>query len=237
MDKKTVDKLNELNKKFYLKTQVYFNRTREYYWAGWKKLLPYLPVKKDLQRETLQVLDVGCGNARFGKFLEENDLKIEYTGMDNNQYLLDKVDKKLSQAELINQDILKTWKIQNRFDLIVFFGILHHVPGLGNRIRILKTAKNHLRGGGLLVFTLWQFKNIERLKKKIVKNHKLKGLEKNDYILKWEKGEKANRYCHFVDKKELKKILSELNMELIDEFEADAKEGQGNKYIILKQAG
>ena len=182
------------------------------------------------------MLDVGCGNARFGKFLEENGLKIEYMGMDNNQYLLDKVGKKLPQAELINQDILKTWKVKDRFDLIVFFGVLHHVPGFENRIRILKTAKNHLKRGGLLIFTLWQFKNIERLKKKIVKNHKFKNLEENDYILKWEKGRKANRYCHFVDKEELKKMLSELKMELIDEFEADAKEGSGNKYIILKQA-
>jgi len=39
-----------------------------------------------------------------------------------------------------------------------------------------------------------------------------------------------------VNDEELKKILSELKMELVDEFESDAKEKIGNGYIILKLA-
>jgi len=227
MDKKTINQLNKLNTEFYLKTQVYFNRTRQFYWAGWQKLLPHL-------KKQIKLLDVGCGNGRLGKFLKENNLKIEYTGMDNNQYLLDEAKKDLPKAKLINQDIYQEWKLKDKFEAIAILGVIHHVPGVENRIEMLKRAKKQLKPGGLLILSIWQFKNVERLKKKIVKNHGLKGLEKNDYILKWEKGVKAQRYCHFIDNQEIKRILGQLKMKLVDEFESDAKEGIGNKYIILK---
>ena len=34
--------LLKLNEKFYLKTQSYFNRSRQFPWPGWQKLLVYL---------------------------------------------------------------------------------------------------------------------------------------------------------------------------------------------------
>ena len=116
--------LLKLNKKFYLKTQKYFNTSRQSPWPGWKKLLPHLQVRN------LQVLDLGCGNGRFGKFLAEHR-QIDYTGIDNNQYLLDRCGEVLPHATLINQDLLKPWPIkekpacrQGRFDLIVLFAVL-----------------------------------------------------------------------------------------------------------------
>jgi len=236
MNKKTVKLLNQLNIKFYKRTQEYFNRSRQYSWAGWGRLLPYF--KEKAKEDGLKILDIGCGNGRFGEFLESKlKEKIEYTGMDNNEYLLEQVKINVKDAEIVKQNVLDKWKIKGKFDGIILFGLMHHIPGEENRIRILKQAKERLNKNGILIFTTWRFKDLERMAKKIVKKHKFKNLEENDYILDWKKGVRAYRYCHFIDGDELRKIIGKLRMKTLDIFEADAKEGKGNKYIVLQQRG
>lgn len=206
--------LNKLNEKFYLKTQEYFNTSRQFYWEGWEKLLPYL----NPPAGGLKVLDLGCGNGRFGKWLAEHKT-IDYTGIDNNQYLLDRACESLPQAKLINQDILKPWTLKDKFDLIVLFAVLHHIPTLANRLKILQRAKKLLKPNGLLVFTTWQFD-----KSKIVKK-----IAKNDYLLYWKKGITALRYCHLFDDEEISRLVKNLKMRLVADFTAD----ENNRYLIL----
>ncbi|MDZ7586638.1 MAG: class I SAM-dependent methyltransferase, partial [Patescibacteria group bacterium] len=143
--------LLKLNRQFYLKTQVYFNRSRQFYWDGWQKLLPYLT----LRGRTSQVLDLGCGNGRFGKFLAEHKT-INYTGMDNNQYLLDRCDKALPQAKLIKHDLTKPWPIKDKFDLVAILGVMHHMPQ-SYRLPILQRAVANLKLGGILFLSFWEF--------------------------------------------------------------------------------
>ena len=214
--------LLKLNKKFYLKTQEYFNTSRQSPWPGWKKILPYLPrrVKAGLQGQSLQVLDLGCGNGRFGKFLAEHKT-IDYTGMDNNQYLLDRCRETLPQAKLINQDIIKPWPLKEKFDLVVLFAVLHHIPTAANRLKVLKQAKKFLRPDGLLVFTTWQFDQSKIVKK----------IAKNDYLLYWKKGITALRYCHCFTKKEVQGLIKALKLKLLADFIADTS----NRYLILQK--
>jgi len=241
MDKKTVKQLNWVNKEFYLKTQEYFNRTRQFYWEGWEKLLPYL------QGRSLKVLDVGCGNGRFGKFLKERLMKakIEYVGMDNNEYLLKQAKLNIPDRKLIKQDVLKKWKLgKKKFDVIVIIALLHHIPGFENRVKLLKRAKKYLKKDGLIILALWRFSKSRRLREKIIPWQKfkkiinqdinLKQLESGDYILDWKKGPTAYRYNHVVDKQELKKLLKQTGLKVIESFIADGKDGRGNKYVILK---
>lgn len=204
--------LNKLNEKFYLKTQEYFNRSRQHYWKGWEKLLPCL------QGETLKVLDLGCGNGRFGKWLAVNR-RIDYTGLDNNQYLLDQAKKSLPQARLIKHDLLQSWPVKKKFDLIVLFAVLHHLSTTVNRLKVLKQAKKLLKPNGLLVFTTWQFD-----RSKIVKK-----IAKNDYLLYWKKGITALRYCHLFDDEEISRLVKNLKMRLVADFIAD----ENNRYLIL----
>ena len=238
MDQKTIRKLNQLNNDFYLKTQEYFNTSRQFNWSGWEKLLPHLPAgKADLQGWTLQVLDIGCGNGRFGEWLEKNGIKIDYVGIDNNQYLLDEARKKMPKAKLIKQDVLKPIKLTHKFDLVVLFGVLHHVPGKNTRLQLLKVLKKLLKPWGLLVFTNWHFNKMKRfnaykLSSSIVGINN-KDLEAGDNILDWKKGVNAYRYCNLMPKSEVDEIKNKLGLELVDEYLADAKSGQGNRYVVL----
>jgi tRNA (uracil-5-)-methyltransferase TRM9 len=148
--------LLKLNEKFYLKTQEYFNRSRQAPWDGWEKLLPHL------QGETLKVLDLGCGNGRFGIWLTKHR-KIEYTGLDNNQYLLDAAREKLPGAKLIKQDILKPWGLKDKFDLVAILGVMHHLPQ-SDRLSLLKRAAARLKLSGILFLSLWEFNKSQESK-------------------------------------------------------------------------
>ncbi len=209
--------LNKLNEKFYLKTQEYFNTSRQFYWEGWEKLLPYL---QDLQGETLKVLDLGCGNGRFGKWLAEHKT-IDYTGIDNNQYLLDRARESLPQAKLINQDILKPWTIKDKFDLVAILSVMHHLPKI-NRAPLLKCAAARLAPNGILFLSFWEFNRSQE--SKIVKD-----LGGNDYILDWHLGVHAKRYCHLYTQKEINELIKPLKLKLLANFSADTS----NRYLIL----
>ena len=71
MDQTTVKQLNEINLKFYSNLSEQFSESRDYYWKGWERLLQEEPLKEKKRKIPLKVLDVGCGNGRFGKFIVE----------------------------------------------------------------------------------------------------------------------------------------------------------------------
>ena len=211
--------LLKLNEKFYLKTQAYFNRSRQSPWPGWQKLLPYL------QGPSLQVLDLGCGNGRFGIWLSQHR-KIAYTGLDNNQFLLDQI----PFGRLIKQDITKLWPIKNKFGLIVLMAVLHHIPTKAARLKILERAKKLLAKNGLLVFTVWHFNKLKRFQNQVIKK-----LPDNDYILDWKKGVTAQRYIHLFDDKEINWLIKSLKLKLLANYVADGHLGQSNRYLVLKK--
>src|SRR4051794_29952144 len=89
MDQAAVKRLNEINRRFYETVADDFDQTRRSAWPGWENLLPYLA-------PPLSVLDVGCGNGRFGLFLAQHfGVDVRYWGMDNNQALLQRARESL----------------------------------------------------------------------------------------------------------------------------------------------
>jgi tRNA (uracil-5-)-methyltransferase TRM9 len=214
--------LLKLTRDFYLTAQEYFNRSRQAPWDGWQKLLPLL------QGETLKVLDLGCGNGRFGIWLSKHR-QIDYTGLDNNQYLLDAAKAKLPGAKLIRADLTKSWSISGQFDLIVLMAVLHHIPTKTARLKILERAKKRLKKDGLLIFTVWHFNKLKRFQNQVVKK-----LPDNDYILNWKRGVTAYRYIHLFNDAEIAWLVKNLKMRLIDDYVSDGRQSQGNRYIVLK---
>lgn len=209
---------------------------------------------------TLKVLDLGCGNARFLEFLYEkfSGVHIDYYGVDSSQILLDKAKERMDKfrnsddevRELINSDILfDNWEVSlpKEFDLIVMFGVMHHIPGLDNRIELINKSSNLLSQNGLLAVAYWRFMDNERILKRVVNPQNEDGkdiyskldlkpdeFEANDYILDWQRGKRAFRYCHYVDNSEAELINSKNNLAIVDKYRADGKEEDVNGYYVLK---
>ena len=65
MKQATILQLNDLNQHFYKVTAEEFSKTRSFYWKGWGELIePLKEIGKN--HPQLKVLDIGCGNGRFG---------------------------------------------------------------------------------------------------------------------------------------------------------------------------
>lgn len=253
MKQKTIKQLNHINQNFYHSISEEFSASRQHHWPGWKQLVPV--IKKNIDSQEIKILDLACGNGRFAHFLDQNlqSKKIIYTAVDNNQQLLDKINQRqyqnIKQISLIKNDminnLIKKKKVvsqfdnQDKFELITVFGFFHHLPGCKTRQIFLQLLANMMKKNSLLIFTAWQFNREERFKHKIINPEKVNiqanQLETNDYILDWQRGKKAYRYCHYADYQEIKEIIKKTNFILIDHFYADGKSGKLNLYLILRK--
>jgi len=249
MNKTTVNKLNQMNKRFYEQVGEEFSQSRQSPWQGWRRLLPML---EKIKTNNVRVLDIGCGNGRFGRFLmDTNDLQSrwQYTGLDNSQGLLAEARRELSGMKnvgLINMDVIEGDLLEiaagQKFDVVVMFGVLHHVPGFESRKVLMKTLSELLNPGGVLVVSAWQFDKSDRLKvagerfgTEVKRHFEIDGLEDGDYFLGWANKPGVYRYCHLTTKAELERLTEELGASKIQEFEADGKGGNLNLYSIYQK--
>lgn len=252
MKQETVLQLNALNERFYRLTAEEFTKTRSFYWKGWKNLVE--PLTEIAQEHPqLKVLDLGCGNGRFGEFLwkEKIHKDLLYHAGDNSQKLLEfaseklasyPFEKKIFTIDLIRSLLDKSFSEnlpQKKYHVITLFGVLHHVPSQTLRYQLIETLADHLVNGGVLIFTAWRFLNETRFRKKQL-HPTLVGidpeeLEKNDHILDWQRGVTAYRYCHYTDETEMENLTQKSGLELVKEYTADGKSGNLNTYRILKK--
>lgn len=234
MDAASVQYLNRVNREFYTTTAPEFDQTRQRAWPGWIELAGYLSAP-------LTVLDVGCGNGRFGVFLADTlDGTIVYHGLDNNPQLLAAAQKTLSttpqiQATLRQHDIIEEAPIQQGMDLVVLFGVLHHIPGAKNREAFLQKLVLSLAPGGLLCFAGWRFYEYERFRRRFAAWPEHITREEHDYLLDWRRGEQALRYCHYVDDTEHARLISATGLEEIATFRADGSDNRMNRYSVLRK--
>ncbi len=247
MDENTILKLNKINNDFYSTVATDFDDSRQYFWDGWYKLITYTK-----HFNQLKSADIGCGNGRFFEFLIKNIPKEEfsYLGIDNNEDLLkfaknnfqknnfvnyqlkkiDIVESLLSKKDFLNED----QKLQKNdgFNLIVSFGVMHHIPSYKLRLQLISYLKSKISDNGYIILSLWQFIEFERFRKKVVNYD---NLEENDYILDWNRGKKALRYCHLIDEVEQNNLIFDSKLKLVERFRADGKEGNVNTYLVLKK--
>src|SRR5262245_36904942 len=93
MDSQTVARLNQINREFYRVTAGRFDESRQQAWPGWERLAGHLQIDSSGKPQTpLTVLDVGCGNGRFGRFLAQRfgTDAIRYHGLDSSPALLER---------------------------------------------------------------------------------------------------------------------------------------------------
>jgi len=246
MDSLVINKLTQLNRDFYQQVAQPFSDSRQQAWEGWQQLADQ-GFFEIWQNRPIRVLDVGCGNGRFGLFLSSvlKRENIEYWGVDQNACLLEKAETALKAAEVPHvlsvADVISDSKFleslpEQSFDLIVLFGVLHHVPSSQLRSQLFSRIQTLLTLTGKYVFATWRFLDNQKLKTKIVEpilvGLSANDLEKNDFIIDWQRQTSAYRYCHYYTETEVTKLLQETHLKLKSSFLADGRDHQTNQYFI-----
>jgi tRNA (uracil-5-)-methyltransferase TRM9 len=234
MNEESIQRLNEINRRFYTTTALEFNQTRGKAWLGWAKLAEYL-------QAPLSVLDVGCGNGRFGLFLAETlKGKIHYHGLDNNEQLLAYAKEALDGQEVIKAklevfDLVQQALPDAEYDLLVLFGVIHHVPGAEQRKAFMGQLAKRVKMGGIFCFASWRFYEFERFRERLSDWPEDLQVEKHDYLLDWQRGENALRYCHYVDDAEEAALIAATGLQVLAQYRADGENNRMNSYVVLKR--
>ncbi|MBE6470170.1 MAG: class I SAM-dependent methyltransferase [Coriobacteriaceae bacterium] len=254
MDAKTAHLLNEATGDFYRRQAASFSATRRSAWPGWERLLAG-PAGAVLDSPSaLRVLDVGCGNLRFERFLLECAPAADWRfyGVDSCPLLVGDAPAPIEYHEADIVGALLDGGIERELDvpacdLVGCFGFMHHVPGWDNRVRLLRVLAGCVAPGGFLALSFWQFLNSSELADRAAASH-ARGLavlaprglaagqlERGDYLLGWQETQDVFRYCHAFDAAEIDALAAEagLSARIVDRFEADGRTGDLNGYLVI----
>ena len=252
----TAEQLSYVTSEFYTQQAQSFSVTRQMPWQGWQQCLDAMPQLS--AGEKLSVLDVGCGNLRFARFLcdEVGIVPAKYFAVDNCKPLVEsgEVGTHISELIFIELDVIKSLldnTLSSRLtvpacDLVVAFGFLHHVPGAQKRIQLLRTLLEKTKPGRFVCISFWQFMNSQKLAAKAQKTtaqglHALgidaSELEEHDYLIGWQDKADTWRYCHHFSQDELDELLGSLgsDVRVCAQFSADGKDNNLNRYVILQR--
>lgn len=250
MDEQTLRSLNAINRAFYSANAAEFDESRSAPWPGWTQLLPHVrQIRREPSTSALWVLDVGCGNGRFGAFLADRlpAGEICYCGIDSSPPLISRARERalpFAGVEFQLMDFVESGNDlpSGPFSLIGLFGILHHVPGDANRRKLLGWLGERLAPGGVLALTTWQFEAFARFQSRLIPWREYNRtaadpieaaqLEPGDHLLPWGDEGFAHRYCHFTSEGDTRDLLEGLSFEIIDSYAADGREGNLNRYFI-----
>lgn len=251
MKAETIAALNEINRRFYRERASEFSATRERPWTGWRELFERLSLPAEPR-----VLDVGCGNGRFARFLLERcERSFSYVGIDQSPLVLAEARRRLgSRPRLLfaehdfvtSEAPLPPALARLSFDLIALFGVIHHIPGRRRRRELLERLSRNLASGGYLAYAIWRFAEHERFRRKLVpwsEAGKRLGLsldpsdlEPGDTFMTWgsESADRAPalRYCHGMSDEEEQELVRASSLSLVTKLEASS---EPNRYYLLRK--
>ncbi len=231
MDESIVRRLVALNKEFYERFAEPFSDSRSGPQPGYSRLLEYIPAGQPV------VLDVGCGNGRFGRYLAERGITAQYTGVDFSDPLIDLV--KGFPGRFVTRDLSRPESLSGlgAFDFIVCLSTLQHIPGRDNRLRLLTEMRAHLQPGGYLVLANWQFMTSERQRQKIVPWSTVgldaSDVEAGDYLLSWQRNGYGIRYVAYLNAATIEDMANSAGLRIAIQYRSDGREGSLNLYSIL----
>jgi len=104
-----------------------------------------------------KMLEVGCASGFFLKAAER--LGWDVTGVELSQFASTFASKRLG-LKIINSRLEEANLPKNYFDVITMFMVLEHTL---NPLDTLKTAKAHLKPGGIIIFKVPNFRCLESL--------------------------------------------------------------------------
>lgn len=243
----TIARLNSINRRFYDERADEFDQTRERAWRGWDELFDRY---ESHLRPSPKVLDLGCGNGRFARFLaRRRNEPFAYFGVDASALGIEHARRRIGELPgvrlsehdfIIEAKPLPAFLDAERFDLIVAFGVVHHVPGSERRRSLLTALSQRLAAGGILTYTVWRFDRFDRFTRKLVPWEEFlaqapdlnrEELEPGDHIMTWG-AEPAFRYCHAMSDEEAEELERALPLAALPSFLGD---DELNTYHVLIQ--
>jgi SAM-dependent methyltransferase len=239
-----------LNARFYQTVGSAFDESRAGLPAGLRALIAHLPPAE--APGPLRLLDVGCGNGRLARAVDEAGIPCAYLGLDHDAGLLAAaalrdaglatVTCRFGQIDLADPQwvhaALPPADAPSRFDAVVCLAVLHHLPGYALRLRVVREMAALLRPGGRLLFSTWQFLASQRLSRRLVAWQAIgvdpAGVEPGDALLPWTQGGYALRYCHQLDSAEVAALAADAGLAVLTTYRADGKEGNLNLYAVCE---
>jgi SAM-dependent methyltransferase len=233
MDEMLVRRLVALNEVFYSRFAAPFVASRARAQPGFARLLPYVAAGQP------RVLDVGCGDGRFGRFLADQGVNAEYVGVDFSAGLLGAAH---GPGRFVRRDLSRAGSLDDlgQFDLVVCLATLQHIPGRDNRARLLAEMAARLGPGGHVALANWQFIASERQRRKIrpwaEADIPADGVETGDYLLSWQRGGYGLRYVALLDEAETQRLADAAGLRVVAQFHSDGREGDLNLYTVVTRA-
>ena len=249
MNQPTVQHLLDINKRFYQTFALQFSQTRQRLQPGVTRLLKRLNPQSRL-------LDLGCGNGEVWRALFQNGFQGQYYGLDFSPEFLEIARSIIPQgasdelqspaglphpqAVFLYADLSSdNWDIafpEARFDTVLAFAVLHHLPGKALRCQILRKINHLLVPGGHFIHSEWQFLNSRRLRSRL-QPWEAAGLspeqvDPGDYLIDWRHGGFGLRYVHAFEEEELRQMAEETGFSIEEIFSSDGEGGKLGLYQI-----
>jgi tRNA (uracil-5-)-methyltransferase TRM9 len=239
MDEETTERLLALNRKFYASFARPFAASRPVSDPALVCILPYIP-------QHASVLDVGCGNGRLATLLDRERPGAACVGVDAVPELVELARAQAGHLTAVSAefrviDVTRPgWGGALRgmpFDCAVVLAVLHHIPGFGLRVQVLREIAGLLKPDGCVILSTWQFLDSARMRRKIVDWSEAgiaeEMLEPGDYLLDWKREGRGLRYCHLVDGAEVQRLAARGGLRVRETFRAGGREGNLSLFAIL----
>ena len=245
MDEKIREALIQLNRQFYDEFASSFSATRSQPQAGVRRVA-------DMLGTDIKILDLGCGNGQFMKYLQSQGFSGSYTGIDASASLLRDAASLFQPgqgmcASFLQADLSQLGWLDalgdQRFQVVTAFAVLHHIPGAEQRKILMTEMKNLLVNGGLFIFSTWQFQNSPKLMGRVLPWESLglhgTDLEVGDTLLDWRAqspaGQVGLRYVHLFSERELEALRLDCGFSLVESFYSDGKQGNLALYQVWQK--
>jgi 2-polyprenyl-3-methyl-5-hydroxy-6-metoxy-1,4-benzoquinol methylase len=241
MRPETIQSILDINRQFYQIFADAFAATRRRIQPGIRKLLAELPREGNW-------LDLGCGSGALALEWVRQGRRGSYTGIDFSAALLAEAQRGIDQVEIPQglsihfqqADLLDAdWSLQcsqKKYDGILCFAAMHHLPGRVNRLRFLQQVRQLLQPASPFFHSNWQFQHSPKLVARIQPWRTVMidetDVESGDTLLDWRyslpgQAEKSGlRYVHIFSLEELANLAAESGFAVTETFESDGEGGR-----------